>query len=136
MTWSVRAEAKVGVVKFRFEDLEIWRLAIEIADVLFDLADELEAKKYYRFAEQLRGAALSAPNNIAEGSGSTSKREFSQFLNVARRSTFENANMIIIFDRRKLITRTRRDDLLERLDHLSRKISSFQHTLKRNIHSV
>ena len=126
----------MGVVKFRFEDLEIWRLAIEIADVLFDVADELEAKKYYRFAEQLRGAALSAPNNIAEGSGSTSKREFSQFLNVARRSTFENANMIIIFDRRKLITRTRRDDLLERLDHLSRKISSFQHSLKRNIHSV
>ena len=126
----------MGVVKFRFEDLEIWRLAIEIADVLFDLADELEAKHYYRFAEQLRGAALSAPNNIAEGSGSTSKREFSQFLNVARRSTFENANMIIIFERRKLITRIRRDDLLERLDHLSRKISSFQHTLKRNIHSV
>jgi len=136
MPWSVRAEAKVSVVKFRFEDLEIWRLAIEIADVLFDLADELEAQKYYRFAEQLRGAALSAPNNIAEGSGSNSKREFSQFLNVARRSTFENANMIIIFDRRKLITRTRRDDLLERLDHLSRKISSFQHTLKRNAHTV
>ena len=126
----------MSVVKFRFEDLEIWRLAIEIADVLFDLADELEAKHYYRFAEQLRGAALSAPNNIAEGSGSTSKREFSQFLNVARRSTFENANMIIIFERRKLITRIRRDDLLERLDHLSRKISSFQHTLKRNAHTV
>jgi len=40
-------------------------MAIEVADLLFDVADELEAKKLYRFAEQLRGAALSAPNNIA-----------------------------------------------------------------------
>ncbi len=124
----------MGVVKFRFEDLEIWRLAIETADILFDLADELEAKRFVRFAEQLRGAALSAPNNIAEGSGSTSKREFIQFLNVARRSTFENANMIIIFERRKLITRNRRDDSMERLDHLSRAISSFERALKRTAH--
>lgn len=125
----------MGVVKFRFEDLEIWQMAIEVADLLFDVADELEAKKLYRFAEQLRGAALSAPNNIAEGSGSLSKREFIQFVNIARRSTFENANMLIIFDRRKLLTRTRRDQLLERLDHLSRKISSFQRTLIPTRHS-
>ncbi len=55
----------MGAVKFRFQDLEIWRMAIEVADLLFDVADELEPKKLYRFAEQLRGAALSAPNNIA-----------------------------------------------------------------------
>lgn len=39
-------------------------MAIEVADLLLDVADELEAKRLYRFAEQLRGAALSAPNNI------------------------------------------------------------------------
>lgn len=55
----------MAIAKFRFEDLEIWQLAIEVADLLFDVADELEAKKLYRFAEQLRGAGLSAPNNIA-----------------------------------------------------------------------
>jgi four helix bundle protein len=120
----------MAAVKFRFEDLEIWRMAIEVANLLFDVADELEAKKLYRFAEQLRGAGLSMANNIAEGSGSTSNREFIQFLNIARRSTFENANMLIIFDRRKLIPRPRRDQILERLDHLSRKLTSFQRTLR------
>jgi four helix bundle protein len=81
--------------KFRFMDLEIWRDAIGIAGTLFDLADRLEAKKLYRFAEQVRGSGLSMSNNIAEGSGSNSKREFSSFLNIARRSTFENANVVI-----------------------------------------
>jgi four helix bundle protein len=77
------------MVKFRFQDLKIWQLAIQIADELFDIADNLDKKRLYRFAEQLRGAAMSSPNNIAEGSGSSSKKEFIQFLNVARRSTYK-----------------------------------------------
>jgi len=84
------------MIKFRFQDLKIWQLAIQIADELFDIADNLEEKRLYRFAEQLRGAAMSMSNNIAEGSGSSSKREFKQFLNTARRSTFENANILIL----------------------------------------
>ena len=71
------------MVKFRFQDLKIWQLAIEIANELFDLSDKLDEKRLYRFAEQLRGAAMSMSNNIAEGSGSTSKKEFGQFLNIA-----------------------------------------------------
>ncbi len=68
---------------FRFENLEIWKRAIKVAHVLFDVADTLEEKHLYRFAEQLRGAVLSIPNNVAEGSGSNSNREFGQFLNFA-----------------------------------------------------
>jgi len=37
------------MVKFRFQDLEIWQLAIRIADELCDVADELEKKRSYRF---------------------------------------------------------------------------------------
>jgi len=73
---------------FRFQDLEIWKKAIEIGDKLFNIADNLEERKLYRFAEQVRGAGLSISNNISEGSGSYSKKEFVQFLNIARRSTF------------------------------------------------
>lgn len=41
---------------FRFQGLKIWQLAIEMADELFDIADELEEKHLYKFAEELRGA--------------------------------------------------------------------------------
>jgi four helix bundle protein len=50
----------------------------------------LEEKKLYRFSEQLRGSGMSMSNNIAEGAGSDSKAEFKNFLNIAKRSTFEN----------------------------------------------
>lgn len=116
-------------MKFRFQDLQIWQLAIEISDELFDISDHLEERKLYRFAEQLRGAAMSMSNNIAEGSGSTSKRDFNNFLNIARRSTFENANILIILNRRKIISEERLNQLLEKLDKECRMITNFKKTL-------
>jgi len=116
--------------KFRFMDLEIWQDAIEVGGTLFDIADSLEAKKMYRFAEQLRGSGLSMSNNIAEGSGSSSKRDFSNFLNIARRSTFENANVVLVLEKRSLIDQTEVTRILKQLDLLCRKITSFQRTLR------
>jgi hypothetical protein len=31
------------MAKFRFQDLRIWQLSIQIADELFDIADELDS---------------------------------------------------------------------------------------------
>ncbi len=100
-----------AMIKFRFQDLRIWQLAIEIADELFDIADALDRERLHRFAEQLRGAGMSMSNNIAEGSGSSSQREFKQFLNMARRSTFENANVLILLQKRDLIAKESMDKL-------------------------
>lgn len=105
-------------------------MAIEIADELFDITDGLEQKKLYRFAEQLRGAGMSMSNNIAEGSGSNSSKEFAHFLNIARRSTFENANILILLQRRSLISEQVLQKLLDQLDHLCRMITNFQRSLK------
>jgi len=118
------------MVKFRFQDLKIWQLAIQIANELFDIADELEKKRLYRFAEQLRGSGMSMSNNISEGSGSSSKKEFNQFLNIARRSTFENANILILLRMRDLINEKSLEKLLDDLDKLCRQITNFQKTLK------
>ncbi len=122
-------EGRERMAKFRFQDLDIWKSAIEVADQLLDIADNLEDRKLFRFAEQLRGAAMSVSNNIAEGSGSTYKNDFKQFLNIARRSAFENANILILLDKRKLLTDDSLPPLLEKLDILCRQITTFQRSL-------
>jgi four helix bundle protein len=83
--------------QFRFERLEIWQRAADVMSPLGAVADGLSERHLYRFAEQLRGAALSISNNIAEGSGSNSKNDFRNFLNVAHRSAFECTNMLLVF---------------------------------------
>ncbi len=117
--------------RFRFQNLEIWQMAIEITDKLVDIADEIEKKRLYRFAEQLKGASMSISNNIAEGSGSDSDKEFANFINYARRSAFECANILIILFRRKLIMEQTLNELFANLDHLCRKLTNFKKSLRK-----
>ena len=124
------------MAKFRFQDLKIWQLAIQIASELFDIADELERKKLYRFAEQIRGSGMSMSNNIAEGSGSVSKKEFRQFLNMARRSAFETVNILILIRMRNLITQDVSETLLDQLDHLCKQITNFQKSLEQTRYAL
>ena len=115
--------------QFRFQNLEVWKRAIAIADQLFDVADDLERRRLYRFAEQLRGAGMSMSNNIAEGSGSASKKEFAHFVNIARRSTFENANILIVLHKRNIITTDTLNQLLNELERLGRQLTAFRRSL-------
>ncbi len=114
-------------------DLEIWKESISISDKVLDLADVLENDKKFRFAEQLRGASLSISNNIAEGSGSYSQKDFAHFLNIARRSLFEVVNILIVLNRRKYIDEEHLNQFISELDILSRKISNFRKAVLKNI---
>jgi four helix bundle protein len=115
---------------FRFQNLEIWKRGAVLNRACFELADQLENRRLFRFAEQLRAAALSITNNIAEGSGSTSSAEFSRFLNYSRRSIFETANMLLLLAENGYLETSRAEPLLKELEEISRMISSFKRTLK------
>lgn len=141
-----RAESKVAPAKdpsplaprslptrrphWRFEDLEIWRLARDLAVKFHRIADRLDSRRLYRYAEQLRAAGLSLSNNIAEGSGSSHDREFRQFLNIARRSLFEDASMLLVFESLGQLDDDEIPALLTDCDTLSRKITNFSRSLR------
>jgi four helix bundle protein len=114
---------------WRFEDLEIWQLSRDLAVKFHGAADRLYERRLYRYAEQLRAAGLSLSNNIAEGSGSTHKREFVQYLNIARRSLFEDASMLLVFETLGLFESEEINGLLTDCDALSRKITNFSRSL-------
>ena len=115
---------------WRFEDLDIWQLARDLAVKFHRIANRLQEQRLYRYAEQLRGAGLSLSNNIAERSGSTHKQEFIQFLNIARRSLFEDASMLLIFEKLGLFESDEISGLLTDCDSLSRKITNFSRSLR------
>jgi len=104
-------------------------MAADLAVEFRRVADQMEQRKFWRYAEQLRSAGLSPSNNIAEGSGSEHTAEFRQFLNIARRSLFEDASMLMVFERMGLIEVGDADGLLEACNTLSRKITAFSKTL-------
>lgn len=120
------------MAQFRFMELENWKESIAINDQLFDLADLMSDAKSFRVAEQLRAASLSISNNIAEGSGSFSSADFANFLNFARRSVYETANISFVAHRRNFINKDKLDQILNDLELLSKKITNFRKSILNN----
>jgi four helix bundle protein len=116
--------------QFRFQELEIWKRAADFSSSFFQLADQLHKQRFFRFGEQLRAAVLSITNNIAEGSGSVSRIDFANFLNMARRSTFEVANILFLLNRSRYVSETDFNKMIGELEEESRMIFAFMRTLR------
>ena len=72
-----------------FEDLEVYKAAREYRKKIYQLAKELPEEEKYNLAGQMRRAALSLTNNIAEGHGRYHYQENIQFCRISRGSLME-----------------------------------------------
>jgi len=71
---------------FPFEKLEVWQLAVDLADFILNLLESFPINKYTRLVGQMEAAVCSVAQNIAEGKGRQYKKEFIQFLYIAEGS--------------------------------------------------
>ena len=74
---------------YKFERLEVWRLALEYTDLIYAIAERLPRSEEYNLKSQVVRAATSIGLNIAEGSTSQSNAEQVRFLGLAIRSLIE-----------------------------------------------
>jgi four helix bundle protein len=73
----------------RFEDIQAWQKARELNKNIYDITKNAHFSKDFSLRDQIRRASISIMANIAEGYGRRSKREFSNFLNMAHGSAAE-----------------------------------------------
>jgi four helix bundle protein len=52
---------------FPFEKLEIWQLAVDLADYILELLETIPGNKHLRLVGQMEAAVAGIPQNIAEG---------------------------------------------------------------------
>jgi four helix bundle protein len=71
---------------FLFEDLQVYKKAIEFTVVIFDICKVFSDRE---IKDQLKRAALSIPLNIAEGQGRVHHKEKKNFYNIAKGSLYE-----------------------------------------------
>jgi four helix bundle protein len=69
--------------------LDAWATAVELAQQIYKITDCFPDKEQFGLTIQLRRAAISIPSNIAEGAARRTKREFIQFLSIAKGSLSE-----------------------------------------------
>lgn len=80
----------------KFEDLKCWQAARELTKLVYNACENGKLAKDFDTKSQLRRAALSTMNNIAEGFGRGSNKEFIRFLEMSQSSAMEVKSMTYI----------------------------------------
>jgi len=83
----------------RFEDLPVWKDAVELAVQIFSLTEDDAFKGKGSLRDQLERAAVSISNNVAEGFERGTTQELITFIYIARGSAGEVRSMLQLFDR-------------------------------------
>lgn len=83
----------------RFEDLNVWKLAREIVNHIYDASRNNEFSRDFPLMNQIRRSAISILSNIAEGFESGSDAKFANYLRIAKGSAGEcRAQLYLAYD--------------------------------------
>jgi four helix bundle protein len=114
-----------------YEKLLVWQKAIEWACSIINISEGLSTdRKHYRLIEQLESASTSVAMNIAEGKGRYSKKEFVQFLFIARGSLYETITLLEIFHRQKWIESITFGKLKAEATEIAKMLNSLINSIK------
>ncbi len=100
----------------RFEDLKCWQASRELVKQIYIISETLKLLNDFDTKSQIKRAALSSMNNIAEGFGKFSNQEFIRYLDIAQSSALEVKSMLyVLFDMNYLV-----EEKINELHRLSR----------------
>lgn len=101
---------------------------MDLAQAVYEITEALPKMETYGLISQMTRAAVSAPSNIAEGSGRTDK-DFSHFLTIALGSLYELNTQIMLSERIGYLTAEQSLALQGRADKLQMMITGFKRHL-------
>lgn len=107
---------------FSFRKLNVYEKIIRFIRNVYKLTSKFPKYELYGISSQFRRAAVSICLNLAEGSGRFNKNEKSQFYKIARASVFECVAIIDIIREIKYINTNESNELLQKLDEISRML--------------
>lgn len=118
-------------MKYKFENLEVWKLSIQLQDTVYEIVEMLPDIEKFNLVSQMRRASTSVSLNIAEGSTSVSNAEQLRFLSYSIRSLVEVIACLRIIEHRNYVNNPILINQMERvIDLLFIKLQAFRKSLK------
>ncbi|MEE4265946.1 MAG: four helix bundle protein [Desulfobacteraceae bacterium] len=115
---------------FPFEKLDVWQLAVDLADYVIELLEDFPPNQHIRLVGQMEAAVTSPAQNIAEGKGRQYKKEFIQYLHIAQGSLYEVVTLNEVFRRRKLFSQEDAQEVRNRCEQIDRKLNGLINSLR------
>ena len=113
--------------------LDAWKKGIEFTVRIYAATENFPKHELFGITSQLRRASVSIPNNIAEGAGRNTSKEFLHFLFISRGSLSEVDTLLIIAKRLKYISPETYEELNRLLDFISKLLSGLINSVKAKV---
>ena len=118
-------------MNYKFEQLTVWNLALELSDHIYEIANSLPEVEKFNLNSQICRASTSISLNIAEGSTSQSNAEQKRFIGYAIRSLIEVIACLRLIERRSyMISDQLKDQSEAACNKLFIKLQAFKNALK------
>lgn len=106
----------------KFEDIIAWQKAQVLANEIYRDFSKLSD---FGFKDQICRAVVSISNNIAEGFGRNTDKEFVRFLYYAKGSCWEVKSMLYLAPKQDYVSHSRAECLKTSCDEVSKVIQGF-----------
>lgn len=111
--------------KKSFEDLKVYKDAIDLIVQIYALLKEPQFNKEFGLSDQLRRAALSISNNIAEGFERETDKELIRYLYFSKGSAGEVRNLLNVIKAIDFINEDEYQGLRDKVMDISKQLSNF-----------
>ncbi len=108
-----------------FKNIKAWQYADDLAVFTYSKTKSFPREELYGITSQLRRAAVSVPANIAEGASREHKKEYLNFLYIARGSLAETEYLLHLANRLKYL----QDDDYKKLENIRKETAKTLHGL-------
>lgn len=105
-------------------DLIVWQKAMTLAAETYRLAKRLPKVEEYRLTSQLLRAAASVPANIAEGHARGTRKDYANFISIARGSLAETETFLLLATSVELLTKEDTDPVIALCHEISRMLTA------------
>ena len=114
-----------------FRDIQAWQRSYKFALEINKVSSTFPSDERYGLTSQLRRAAVSVPNNIAEGSKRQGRQDFIRFLNIAEGSTAEMECLLMFVRDLGYLPRQQISVLMKEMDEVCRLLHSFRASVEK-----
>jgi len=112
--------------------LVVWQVAVDLVVHVHETTRQFPAVERFGLVAQMNRAALSVPSNIAEGAARKSRKEYLQFLYVARASASELDTQLEIALRLNYVSAKGYERLQVELDRVAKMLNALIGALSRS----
>ena len=106
-----------------YKELIVWQKSMVLCNQIYKITESFPQKEIFGLVSQMRRCAVSIPSNIAEGTYRGSRKDFAQFLRIARGSTAELETQLEISINQRFIVKKDVQDIEFLIEEVSKMLS-------------